>query len=182
MLVILDRDGVINEDRTDFVKSPDELVFISGALTAIAELKSQGHRIVIATNQSCIGRGLITEDTLHNIHYKLRFAVEKAGGSIDHIYYAPDAPWAETPMRKPGAGMLLQAMETFHSKPKQSVMIGDSLRDLVAAQQAGCHRILVQTGKGRKTQSDGIPPDILPLSVAADLSEAVQMIKSGRFQ
>lgn len=182
MLVILDRDGVINEDRADFVKSPDEMVFIDGALAAIAALKAERHHVVIATNQSCIGRGLITEETLSNIHYKLRRSIEKMGGSIDEIYFAPDAPWAETPMRKPGDGMLRQAMETFRHKPHQTVMIGDSLRDLVAAKTSGCHRILVQTGKGRKTQSDGIPPDILPLSVAADLSEAVQMIKSGRFQ
>ncbi|WP_025897655.1 D-glycero-alpha-D-manno-heptose-1,7-bisphosphate 7-phosphatase [Sneathiella glossodoripedis] len=181
MLVILDRDGVINEDRADFVKSPEELVLIEGTVDAIARLKSRNHRVVIATNQSCIGRGIINEERLHSIHAKMLDAIARAGGSIDQIYYAPDAPWAETPMRKPGSGMLTKAMEDFKTTPSNTIMIGDSLRDLQAAYGCGVHRLLVQTGKGRKTQADGTLKDLLPVSVAANLSKAVDLIEDGRF-
>ncbi len=182
MLVILDRDGVINEDRTDFVKTTDELVFIEGALQAIARLNDARHHVVIATNQSCIGRGIITEDRLKDIHDKLLTTAAKVGGKLDKIYFAPDAPWAETPYRKPGPGMLQKAMQDFRSKPAQTVMIGDSLRDLQAAQACGCHRVLVQTGKGLKTQAQGLPREILPVAVATDLTQAVDFIEEGRFQ
>jgi D-glycero-D-manno-heptose 1,7-bisphosphate phosphatase len=182
VLIILDRDGVINEDRADFVKTPDEMVFIDGALQAIARLNAAHHQVVIATNQSCIGRGIITEDRLNDIHEKLLSAAAKTRATLDRIYFAPDAPWAETAFRKPGPGMLQQAMQDFRSKPAQTVMIGDSLRDLQAAQASGCHRILVQTGKGRKTQAQGLPTEILPVAIASDLTQAVQFIEDGRFQ
>ncbi len=181
MLVLLDRDGVINEDRPDFVKSPDELVFIPGALHAIAALNGRGHKVVIVTNQSCIGRGIITTDTLAAIHEKLYRELRSVGGKIDHLFFAPDAPWAATENRKPGAGMFRAALEMFREKSENAVLIGDSKRDLLAAAAAGCHRILVQTGKGRQVQQGGIETELLPVSVAADLSQAVGYILDGRF-
>nr|WP_240953383.1 HAD-IIIA family hydrolase [Sneathiella chinensis] len=178
---MLDRDGVINEDRADFVKSPDELVFIPGALEAIATLNSRGHKVVIVTNQSCIGRGLITLETLDNIHGKLKSALKAKGGRLDDILIAPDAPWAATENRKPGAGMILEALTRFREQPRNTVLVGDSKRDLQAACIAGCHRILVQTGKGRATQSEGLDRALLPVSIARDLTEAVTFIGEGRF-
>ncbi len=181
MLILLDRDGVLNEDRSDFVKSPDELVMLPGAAEAVARLKKAGHEIAIVTNQSCIGRGIITSDILDSIHRKLLSIIREKGGDIDAIYIAPDAPWEASENRKPGAGMLLQAMERFRKSPKQAILIGDALRDLQAAQKAGCHRVLVQTGKGRKTQKEGLSPDLMPVSVARDLDEAVIFVEEGRF-
>ena len=181
MLVLLDRDGVINEDRADFVKSPDELIFIPGALKAISRLKRHKHIVAIVTNQSCIGRGIITPDTLHRIHEKLLGNIRDMGCDIDHIFVAPDAPWEATENRKPGSGMMKSAMTMFSEKPTNTVLIGDSKTDLQAATAAGCHRILVRSGKGAKTQADGIPKDLLPVSVANDLTEATEFILSGRF-
>ena len=182
MLILLDRDGVLNEDRSDFVKSPDELVMISGAAEAVARLKNAGHQIAIVTNQSCIGRGIITLDILDSIHKKLLSSIRNKGGDIDAIFIAPDAPWEASENRKPGAGMLRQAMEKFNKAPNQAVLIGDATRDLQAAKKAGCHRILVQTGKGRKTQKEGLTPDLMPVSVARDLGEATDFIEKGRFK
>ncbi|MBL4740073.1 MAG: HAD-IIIA family hydrolase [Sneathiella sp.] len=181
MLVLLDRDGVINEDRTDFVKTPDELIFIPGALKAIAALNTHGHLVAIVTNQSCIGRGIITTETLTNIHGKLLQSLAAVGGKIDHIFFAPDAPWEATENRKPGAGMFYSAMAMFRYKPRNTVLIGDTKRDIQAAAKAGCHRILVQTGKGTATQQDGFEPDLLPVSVAKNLAQATDYILEGRF-
>lgn len=181
MLVLLDRDGVINEDRTDFVKTPDELIFIPGALSAIATLNAHGHNVAIVTNQSCIGRGIINTETLQNIHGKLQKSLADIGGKIDHIFFAPDAPWDATENRKPGAGMFFSAMTMFRQKPSDTVLIGDSKGDIQAAAKAGCHRILVQTGKGLATQQGGFDPDLLPVAVAKDLAQAIQYILEGRF-
>ncbi|WP_373088680.1 D-glycero-alpha-D-manno-heptose-1,7-bisphosphate 7-phosphatase [Sneathiella sp.] len=181
MLVLLDRDGVINEDRADFVKSPEELKFIPDSLDAIARLNSHGHKLVVITNQSCIGRGIITDEQLAAIHGKLMDAVHRAHGRLDDIIIAPDAPWAATERRKPAPGMLIEAMRKFKYSERNTVFIGDSASDMEAATSAGCHRILVQTGKGRATQADGIARHLLPVSVARDLAAAADYILEGRF-
>lgn len=181
MLVLLDRDGVINEDRADFVKSPAELVFIPKALEAIARLKAHGHRLVVVTNQSCIGRGIINEEQLAAIHGKLKDSLAKLSGDLDDIIVAPDAPWAATPRRKPGPGMLFEAMQKYHTAARETVFIGDSARDIEAARSAECHRILVRTGKGQKTLAEGLPRHLMPVHVAEDLDEAAGFILEGRF-
>lgn len=181
MLVLLDRDGVINADRPDFVKSPEELVFIEGSLEAIAALNTDGHKVVIVTNQSCIGRGIISEDQLSVIHQKLHHKLKQVSGHLDDIFIAPDAPWAATEMRKPGPGMMRAAMEKYRTGAKDTVLVGDTISDLQAAKTVGCHRILVQTGKGRATQAAGIEKDLLPVRIARNLAEAVEFIRVGRF-
>ncbi|MCF8468520.1 MAG: D-glycero-beta-D-manno-heptose 1,7-bisphosphate 7-phosphatase [Sneathiella sp.] len=181
MLVLLDRDGVINEDRADFVKSPDELVFIPKSLEAIARLNSFGHKVVVVTNQSCIGRGIITEGQLEVIHGKLQDALRRVSGRLDDIIFAPDAPWEATDRRKPAPGMLIEAMRKFTGAPQDTAFIGDSARDMEAARAVDCHRILVQTGKGRKTQAKGLEKRLLPVHIAKDLSEAVEYVLEGRF-
>lgn len=181
MLVLLDRDGVLNEDRSDFVKNPGELIFIPGALEAVATLNSAGHKVVVVTNQSCIGRGIITTEILSSIHDKLYGALASVNGKVDHLFFAPDAPWEATENRKPGAGMFLAAMQMFRETPQNTVLIGDSKTDLQAAAKAKCHRILVQTGKGKATQQSGLTKNLLPVSVAKDLRHAVDYILQGRF-
>ncbi|PHQ70539.1 MAG: D-glycero-beta-D-manno-heptose-1,7-bisphosphate 7-phosphatase [Sneathiella sp.] len=176
MLVLVDRDGVLNEDRPDFVKTPEELVFIPGSLEAVARLNSHGYKVVIVTNQSCIGRGLINEERLAEIHGKLHAGLSAVGGHVDYIFVAPDAPWAATEMRKPGAGMVRAALEKFRVRANDAVLIGDTAGDMKAAKTAGCRRILVRTGKGAATQAAGLDRDLLPVRVAANLSEAVRFI------
>ena len=173
MLVLLDRDGVLNQHRDDYVKSPAELVMLPGAAEAVARLNGAGHRVVVCTNQSAVGRGVIPPAMLERIHDSLREHLARAGAGLDALLVCTDPPWAATDRRKPGPGMLQEAMRQFRIAPHDSVMIGDDLVDLQAAARAGIRRILVQSGKGRRTQAAGIPPDVLPVAVHADLAAAV---------
>ncbi|QLI81039.1 D-glycero-beta-D-manno-heptose 1,7-bisphosphate 7-phosphatase [Chitinibacter fontanus] len=153
-LLILDRDGVINHDRPDFIKSPDEWIAIPGSLEAIGELTRAGWTIVVATNQSCIGRGIINIDMLNQIHAKMHRAVVNAGGHIDAIFFCPHAPDAACDCRKPAPGMVLDIARRFRVDVEDCLMVGDSLRDLQAVASAGGQAILVRTGNGAKTEND----------------------------
>lgn len=172
MLVLLDRDGVLNEDREDSVKTPEELVLIEGSAEAVARLKRAGHLVVVVTNQSVVGREVINRDMLDRIHEKLGFAIVRAGGRLDDIMVCPDPPWAATDRRKPGPGMLNEAISRFAAQADETVMIGDALRDLQAAVAAGCRRILVLSGKGRETLDAGLPDEVQPVAVYDDLAAA----------
>lgn len=172
-LILLDRDGVLNHDRADFVKNPNELVMIDGAAAAVARLTQAGLKTCLVTNQSCLGRGIITDDMLGQIHAKLFDHLAKAGARLDHVLIAPDAPGPHTPRRKPAPGMVLEALRHFRCTPDEAVMIGDAERDLRAALGAGVPRILVRTGKGTKTLAAGLPVDLLPVAVFDDLAGAV---------
>lgn len=173
MLVLLDRDGVLNENRDDYVKSPGELVMLPGAAEAVARLNAAGHRVAVCTNQSAVGRGIVPSAMLERIHDALREHLARAGARIDALFACTDPPWAASDRRKPGPGMLQEAMRQFRVGPHDTVMIGDDLVDLQAAARAGIRRILVRTGKGGKTQAAGIPPDVLPVTVHEDLAAAV---------
>ncbi len=174
MLILLDRDGVLNRDYPDdYVKSPDELIILPGVGQAVAQLNARGWPVAVCTNQACIGKGIIDEAMLGRIHAKLYDALARDGGKIDALFFAPDPPWAATARRKPGPGMLREAMTRFRASPQETVFIGDSLTDLQAAASAGARRILVRSGKGAQTQAKGIPADLLPVTVAEDLSDAV---------
>jgi D-glycero-D-manno-heptose 1,7-bisphosphate phosphatase len=173
MLALLDRDGVLNEDRPDFVKNPGELRLIPGAAEAVARLNRAGWLVAVCTNQSCVGRGIVGMDMLERIHHALRDGLAQAGARLDAIYVAPDAPDAATEMRKPRPGMLLRAMAEWRHSADRTVMIGDALRDLQAAAAAGVPRILVRSGKGAKTQAAGLPPHVLPVKIHNSLGEAV---------
>lgn len=176
MLVMLDRDGVLIEDRADFVKTPDELVMIPGAAEALARLGEAGHKLALVTNQSAIGRGLFDEAMLARIHARLRDELSRSGAKLDAIFFCPDPPWAATERRKPNPGMLLEAMRQFRTSASDSIMIGDDLRDIEAAARAGCRRTLVRTGKGARTQSRGLPSHLLPVAVHDDLPAAADAI------
>ncbi len=157
-LAILDRDGVINHDSDAFVKSPDEWIALPGSLDAIARLSRAGWRVVIASNQSGIARGLFSMETLNAIHAKLRKELAQAGGSIDAIFTCPHGPDDDCSCRKPRAGMLLDIGRRYDIDLQSVPAVGDSLRDLLAASEAGCAPWLVLTGNGQKTWDKGDLP------------------------
>jgi D-glycero-D-manno-heptose 1,7-bisphosphate phosphatase len=158
-LVILDRDGTINEDSEEYIKSPDEWRPIKGSLEAIARLTQADYRVVVATNQSGIARGLFDTRTLFAIHDTLLRALAKHGGRIDAFFFCPHAPEAGCSCRKPQPGMLLEVARRFNVPLDQAYMVGDTLRDLQAAAAAGARPVLVLTGKGALARdAGGLPP------------------------
>lgn len=176
MLVLLDRDGVLNKECESFIKNPSDLIMIEGSAKAIADLNMAGHQVALITNQSVVGRGIISQNMLDRIHDALRTELAKEGGHLDAIFSCTDPPWKTTDRRKPGAGMLNEALSQFRGVAAETPMIGDSLRDLQAATAAGCQRILVRTGNGAATQAYSLSPDILPVSVHENLRDAVDML------
>jgi D-glycero-D-manno-heptose 1,7-bisphosphate phosphatase len=171
-LVILDRDGVINYDSPSYIKSPDEWKPIPRSLDAIAQLTQADYRVVVATNQAGVGRGLIEMATLNAIHDKMHRAVGQAGGRIDAVFYCPHAMEANCSCRKPKPGLLEDIGRRFNTSLKDVPCIGDALRDLQAAVAVGALPILVLTGKGALTQREGgLPPST---RVYADLADAVR--------
>ncbi|MDP1574302.1 MAG: D-glycero-beta-D-manno-heptose 1,7-bisphosphate 7-phosphatase [Coxiellaceae bacterium] len=150
MLIILDRDGVINFDSPDYIKSPEEWIPIPGSIEAIAQL-SKKHSVIIATNQSGINRGLFSLDTLNKIHEKMIMQINAAGGKLKAIYFCPHTPTEDCDCRKPRPGMLLQIQKDFNVKNTDMIYIGDSEKDYEAAQAMGCSFILVKTGNGENT-------------------------------
>jgi D-glycero-D-manno-heptose 1,7-bisphosphate phosphatase len=173
-LVILDRDGVINFDSAQFIKSPDEWEPIPGSLEAIARLNQAGFRVVVASNQSGIGRGLFDMATLNAIHNKMHKALGRLGGRIDALFFCPHTADSNSACRKPNTGMFLEIARRFNTDLGGVPCVGDSLRDLVAAAEVGGQPMLVLTGKGEKTRADGdLPEGTLTF---ADLAEAVKYI------
>ncbi|HZE92156.1 MAG TPA: D-glycero-beta-D-manno-heptose 1,7-bisphosphate 7-phosphatase [Rhizobacter sp.] len=149
-LIILDRDGTINEDRDDYIKSPEEWVPIEGSLEAIARLNHAGWHTVIATNQSGLGRGLFDMSALNSMHLKMNGLLAKVGGRIDAVFFCPHTPDDHCECRKPLPGLILQIGERFGVNLSTVHVVGDSLRDLQAGAAAGCPTHLVLTGKGRE--------------------------------
>jgi D-glycero-D-manno-heptose 1,7-bisphosphate phosphatase len=158
-LIILDRDGVINHDSDAFIKSPAEWIPIPGALEAIARLNQDGYRVVVATNQSGVARGLFDIVTLNAIHQKLHSAAQMVGADIDAIFFCPHAADDNCDCRKPKSGMLHAIAKRFNVSLKGVPSVGDSLRDLQAGYGLGCAPYLVLTGKGERTrEKGGLPP------------------------
>lgn len=173
-LVILDRDGVINKDRDDYVKSAAEWIPIPGSLEAIAKLNHAGWRVVVATNQSGIGRGLFGMAELNAMHDKLHRSLAQVGGRVDAIFFCPHTAEAKCLCRKPKPGMVWDIAQRFDVRLEDTPLIGDSVRDLQAAAAAGAQPILVRTGKGEKAlTSDDLPEHLL---VFADLAEAAEYL------
>ena len=150
-LVILDRDGTINHDSDHFIKSPAEWRPIEGSLEAIARLTQAGYRVVVATNQSGIARGLFDTATLIAIHDTMQRAAGLAGGRIDAFFFCPHAADAGCACRKPKPGMLLEIARRFNVSLSDVYMVGDAPRDVEAAAAAGARPVLVLTGKGQET-------------------------------
>jgi D-glycero-D-manno-heptose 1,7-bisphosphate phosphatase len=154
-LIVLDRDGVINHDSDQFIKSPEEWRAIPGSLEAIARLHHAGFRVVVATNQSGVGRGLYDMATLNAIHEKMHKAIGQAGGRLDAVFFCPHTADSRCECRKPRAGMLHEIGNRFNVDMSGVPCVGDGLRDLQAADTIGAQPMLVLTGKGEKTLREG---------------------------
>lgn len=175
-LIILDRDGVINQDSDDYIKSADEWIPIPGSLSAIARLNQAGYHVAVATNQSGLGRGLFTIDELNAIHNRMYQAIADEGGQIEALFFCPHGPDERCECRKPRPGLFYQICKRLFVSLENVPSIGDSLRDLQAAQLAGASPILVRTGKGVATEKH---PDLDPtIPVFDNLSQAVDHLLS----
>ena len=174
-LVILDRDGVINFDSDNYIKTVDEWQPIPGSIEAIAELSKAGFEICVATNQSGLARGYFTPETLTAMHTKMTSLVTEAGGSISLIEHCPHGPDDGCNCRKPLPGMIESILSKYPEiRPESVYVVGDSLRDLQAGIAAGCKALLVKTGKGERTlEKGGLPEGTV---VCDDLSAAVSII------
>lgn len=173
-LVMLDRDGVLNEDRADYVKHPGELVMIPRAAEACAILNRAQVKVALVSNQSVVGRAIISAEMLERVHAKLHDELRAAGAHLDLVLICTDPPGAAGPRRKPAPGMLREAMAHFRVSGAEAVMIGDQLSDLIAAQAAGAKPVLVRSGKGAELLAKGLPHDIFNLSVYHSLYAAVE--------
>lgn len=162
-LIILDRDGVINQDSDDYIKSVDEFIPLPGSLEAIAQLNQAGFRVAVATNQSGIARGLYDVATLNAMHDKLRRLLATLGGEIEMIAFCPHGPDEQCDCRKPKPGMYQEIAKRVDISLKNVPVIGDSLRDLQAAQAVGARPMLVRTGKGKRTIANGEGLDGIPV-------------------
>ncbi len=150
-LLILDRDGVINYDSDEYIKSPDEWQPIPGSLEAIARLNQAGFRVAVATNQSGLARGLFTFDALNQIHQKMHKLLSELGGTIEAIFFCPHSDKDNCTCRKPRPGLFQSIAKRLGISLTNVLAVGDSLRDLQAASAAGATPILVLTGKGQRT-------------------------------
>lgn len=171
VMFILDRDGVINQESSEYIKSPDEWIPIPGSVEAVGALSQAGHRIVIATNQSGVNRGLYTTQTLEKIHTKMVQAINDAGGKIEGVYFCSHHPDEQCNCRKPKPGLFQQILRDFPVKNSDIVSIGDSVRDYDATCAMGFQFVLVRTGNGKKTEKALKNVDIL---VFDDLAAAVK--------
>ncbi|HET7175056.1 MAG TPA: D-glycero-beta-D-manno-heptose 1,7-bisphosphate 7-phosphatase [Gammaproteobacteria bacterium] len=166
-LVILDRDGVINQESDAYIKTPGEWIPIPGSLAAIGRLTKAGFTVVVASNQSGLGRGLFDQPALDAIHARMQAELAKAGGRLDGIYYCPHKPEDHCDCRKPKTGLFQQIAAHYRTDMRGVPAIGDSARDLTAAKSAGARPILVKTGRGLETLKQ--MPDV---EVYADLAAA----------
>lgn len=171
-LIVLDRDGVINKDSPLYIRSPAEWHAVPGSIEAIAKLYRYGYKIVVATNQSGIARGYLTKDALDEIHKKMLGQIKEAGGHIEAIFICPHGPEDCCECRKPKPGLLLQAAKQFNIDPAEMLVIGDSTRDMLAAQNCGAAAIFIETDKKdhlAAAKKAGIP-------IYADLAAAVNSV------
>ncbi|MCU6432487.1 D-glycero-beta-D-manno-heptose 1,7-bisphosphate 7-phosphatase [Undibacterium sp. Jales W-56] len=173
-LIILDRDGVINHDSDTFIKSPDEWHPIPGSLQAIAKLNQAGYLVVVATNQSGVGRKLFDTSTLNAIHQKMHHAAQQVGAEIDAVFFCPHIADDNCDCRKPKSGMLREIAQRYDISLKGVHNVGDSLRDLQAGFVEGCVPHLVLSGKGKKTfDKGGLPPGT---QIYPDLASMVDIL------
>ena len=185
-LVILDRDGVINHDSDDYIKSPDEWQPLPGSLEAIARLCRADYTVVVATNQAGVGRGLFSQEMLIRIHRKMASSIRDKGGRLDSVFFCPHSPAEQCGCRKPKPGMLLEISDRLGIGLSGVPVVGDSLRDLEAAEAAGATPVLVKTGRGRLTQeklSKGeLSHTLGQTPVYADLAAFTDAVLDGRLE
>ncbi len=178
-LIILDRDGVINHDSDEFIKTPAEWEPIDGSLEAIARLNYAGYRVVVITNQSGIARGLLDVEPLNRIHSKMRRMLAQMGGRIEAIMYCPHGPEDGCSCRKPHNGSFADLAHRLRVNLDNVPAIGDSMRDIQAAKASGARPILVKTGKGERTLAEGLPDEV---EVFDDLAAVVDALLEPQLQ
>lgn len=174
--VFVDRDGVINRNRGDHVKSWEEFAFLPHAVDALVELTRHGFRIVVLTNQAAINRGITSRETIEEIHSRMIAALEAAGARIEAVFYCPHRPEEGCSCRKPQPGLLFQASEQLGIDLSQSYLIGDALTDIIAGKRAGCRPILVMSGRGLAQFLSPKAREVTGYSVSRDLGHAVRRI------
>ncbi|MXZ81574.1 MAG: D-glycero-beta-D-manno-heptose 1,7-bisphosphate 7-phosphatase [Gammaproteobacteria bacterium] len=176
-LIILDRDGVINQDSDSFIKTPEEWVAIPGSLEAIARLCREDYRVVIITNQSGISRGLLSINTLNRIHQKMLEELAHFGGEISAIFFCPHGDKERCDCRKPAPGLFLKLSDRLNCDLRDVYAVGDSLRDIQAAHAAAANPVLVRTGKGEHTletiRSENLEEEFGAIPVYPDLAAFV---------
>ncbi|WP_085784626.1 D-glycero-alpha-D-manno-heptose-1,7-bisphosphate 7-phosphatase [Candidatus Nucleicultrix amoebiphila] len=176
-LILIDRDGVINDNSHYYVLNKSQFEMYPGVPEAIKKLNDLKVIVVVVTNQGCVGKGLISEEQLKNIHDHFKMCLEEKAAYVDDILYAVDSEFTPESRRKPNPHMLKEAMENFQISPEDTIIIGDDIKDLEAAQRAGCHSILVRTGHGQKMEKN-LPQSLQPLYIADDLESAVNYLIS----
>ena len=175
--IFLDRDGVIIENRANYVRSWADVAIYPQALAALANIRDSEHKIIIVTNQSGVGRGLIPYETAEAINHRLVEIVKQAGGRIDAVFMCPHAPAEQCPCRKPKPGLLLQAAEKFSLDLSRSIMIGDALTDLGAGRAAGVAQTwLLQTGRGVEQAQRPEASQYAPLEIFETLAAALTAV------
>lgn len=175
-LVLIDRDGVINEEKkSGYVESPEELIIYPQALEAFRLLAEAGFTCVVVTNQSVVGRGIISRTQLDAIHRHLAETIAQNGGKLAEVIACTDHPSQASERRKPGAGMLWEAIEKYGAVPAATPMIGDAITDMQAAYAAGCPRYLVMTGKGKES-AEHITLNLYPVTCCEDILDAARKI------
>lgn len=183
-LVILDRDGVINYDSDEYIKSPDEWIPIPGSLEAIARLCREDYKVVVATNQSGVARGLFDMDMLNGIHARMLGQIRQKGGEIDAIFFCPHGPNDGCVCRKPQPGLLLDVADRLKVKLRGVPVVGDSLRDIQAAMAVDALPVLVRTGKGERTlknvSEEELSETFATVPVFEDLAAFADALLSGQ--
>lgn len=178
--IFLDRDGVINENREDYVKSWSEFRFLPGSREAIAQLTQAGHRIVVCTNQACVARGSVSMETVDEIHHRMKASISEVGGKIERIYYCPHGKNEDCACRKPRPGMLLQARDELGIDMHDAVFIGDSITDIRAGLAAGIHGMLVLSGLGLEQFREHHHEVNGPFRISMNLKNAAELILKGQ--
>jgi D-glycero-D-manno-heptose 1,7-bisphosphate phosphatase len=181
-LVILDRDGTINYDSDDFIKSPQEWVPIPGSIEAIARLNRAGYKVVVATNQSGVARGYFDMDVLNRIHNKMIDAVRDHGGEIDGIFFCPHSPDDNCKCRKPKPGLYQEIAKRLNTNLTGAYAVGDSKRDIEAARTGGAIPVLVRTGKGERTLARPEPEFLEGVPVFDDLATFTDSLLSEKIK
>lgn len=172
-VVFLDRDGTINQDSPNYIKGWSEFKFLARSVEALCDLANAGVMIIVITNQSAIGRKIISPAELDHLHSNMKAEIETAGGKIDDIFFCPHLPEDGCGCRKPEPGLIYQAQKKYDIDLSAAVMIGDSARDIECAHKAGCGRsILVKTGNGHEAQKILAEKDLHPDYLAHDLFDA----------
>ena len=178
--IFLDRDGVINENRADYVKSWSEFRFLPGSREAIAKLTQAGHRIIVCTNQAGIARGTLSVEAVEDIHHRMIASIYDIGGKIEKVYYCPHDRDGDCSCRKPRPGMLLRARDELDIDLHDAVFIGDSITDIRAGLAAGIHTVLVLSGLGLEQFREHHHEVNGPFRIGINLMHAVELILKGQ--